>query len=272
MLWKQLFTYVAESSTVNSLESEPQDGAEWELLGRHSELARCYGIGIDKSLLLGMELFGEDATGILLCVQPSSNNSCKYFHYAETALNVRVLLHVLMLHVWVSHATIRKYTYLPGFMTACLFISLRVESLNGSSPSWLIVFKLFSYCDCALCCTMKTWLVTFATCLKLIISTFGREMTNLQNARMQAMMWGLLMNAWSPTQSAATSSSTHISLQDNQMWVCWGWSLFLPGAYSQVIEPWFRYPMVPAFWDADAFFHEVTPFMITFLFQYIGKN
>jgi hypothetical protein len=81
------------------LESEPQDGAEWELLGRHSELARCYGIGIDKSLLLGMELFGEDATGILLCVQPSSNNSCKYFHNAETALNVRVLLHVLMLHV-----------------------------------------------------------------------------------------------------------------------------------------------------------------------------
>jgi len=61
-------------------------------------IGRCYRMGIDESLLLGMELFGEDATGILLCVQPSSN-SCKYFHNAETALNVRVLLHVLMLHV-----------------------------------------------------------------------------------------------------------------------------------------------------------------------------
>lgn len=69
-------------------------GAPWRTL----RIGRCYGIGIDESVQLGMELFGEDATGILLCVQPSSN-SCKYFHNAERALNVRVLLHVLMLHV-----------------------------------------------------------------------------------------------------------------------------------------------------------------------------
>jgi hypothetical protein len=107
-------------------------------------------------------------------------------------------------------------------MTACVFISLRVENVSGFPPSWLIVFKLFSYCDCALCCTMKTGLVIFATCLKLITSTFGREMINPSECQDAGNNVGTADECMVPTQSAATSSSTHISLQDNQMWVCLG--------------------------------------------------